>query len=415
MKMDQRCFVLALLLGMGLSLPAQDIGYFVTLGENNNPELQALRLRYDLAGEKVEEALALPDTQFDVGYFIPEMQTRTGAQRAKFSVRQMLPAFGQITAREAYASSMAETDYLDWVIGRRQLRLQIAQAYFELQAMSQQIGILKTQGTLLDAYREVALTSIATGRASAVDVLRIDIRKSEVEAQWQMVETRFRAASFAFFRLLNTAEAPISFTATQLPESLPEPDFPALGPLPELEKYGRLYESVVREEALNRKSATPSFMVGLDYILMSRLTDVEIMDNGMDMWMPMVSLSVPIFNGAYRSRTRQNEIRQATLKAEETARRNQLETLLQGAWQGQVSERIRFEAQTGNSTRTRQAIDLLLKQYETEQVDFSELLEMQEMELKLQLERTEALKGYLSQGALVNYLTAEQASGAEEK
>ncbi len=407
MKMQQWCIALLLLPGLSISLQAQEIGYFVTLGEANNPELRAMRLRYDLAGEKVEEAVALPDTQFDVGYFIPGMQTRTGAQRVKFSVRQMLPAFGQITAREAYVSSMAETDYLDWVIGRRQLRLQIAQGYFGLQAMRQQIDILQAQEALLDSYRAVALTSLETGRASAVDVLRLEIRKSDVVAQRQMLETQFKAASFAFFRLLNATETAMTFSVIHLPEALPESDFPALGPHPELEKYGRLYESVVREEALNRKSASPSFGVGLDYIVMSRLTDVEVMDNGMDMWMPMVSFSVPIFNGAYRSRTRQNEIRQAALKADETARRNQLETLLEGAWQGQVSERIRYEAQTGNSIRTRQAIDLLLKQYETEQVDFSELLEMQEMELKLQLERSEALKGYLNQGALVNYLIAE--------
>ncbi len=407
MKMQHRYLAVVLLLGFSIPFQAQDIGYFVNLGEANNPELRAMRLRYDLAGEKVEEAGALPDTQFDVGYFVPEMQTRTGAQRVRFSVRQMLPAFGQITAREAYASSMAETDYLDWVIGRRQLRLQIAQSYFGLQALRQQITILQAQGQLLDSYRAVALTSLETGRASAVDVLRLDIRKSDVEAQQQILETQFQAASFAFFRLVNATETGMSFMVTGLPESLPEPDFPALGPHPELEKYSRLYESVVKEEALNRKSSSPSFMVGLDYTVMSRLTDVEIMDNGMDMLMPMVSLSVPIFNGAYRSRTRQNEIRQAALKAEETARRNQLESLLEGAWQGQVSQRIRYEAQTGNSLRTRQAIDLLLKQYETEMVDFSELLEMQEMELKLQLERAEALKEYLNQGALVNYLTAE--------
>ncbi len=407
MNKQQLHLVLVLLLGLPISLQSQEIGYFVNLGEANNPELRAMRLRYDLAGEKVDEAGALPDTQFDVGYFVPEMQTRTGAQRVRFSVRQMLPAFGQITAREAYASSMAETDYLDWVIGRRQLRLQIAQGYFSLQALRQQIGILKAQGQLLDSYRAVALTSVETGRATAVDVLRLDIRKSDVDARQQMLEVEYKAAAFAFFRLLNATQTDMTFTVIHLPESLPEPEFPALGPHPELEKYGRLYESVVKEEALNRKSASPSFGVGLDYIVMSRLTDVEIMDNGMDMWMPMVSLSLPVFNGAYRSRTRQNEIRQATLKAEETARRNQLESLLEGAWQGQVSHRIRYEAQTGNSIRTRQAIDLLLKQYETEMVDFSELLEMQEMELNLQLERAEALKGYLSQGALVNYLTAE--------
>ena len=388
-------------------LEAQDLAYFIGLAENSNPQLEAMRLRTDLAGEKVEEARALPDTEFGVGVFIPEMQTRTGAQEARFSVRQMLPAFGQITAREAYAGSMAEAEYLDWVIARRQLRLQVAQGYYKLQAMQQQIAILKAQGQLLDSYREVALTSLQTGRASAVDVLRLEIRKNEVQAKWQVLENQYRAASFAFFRLLNVPETEMSFAVTELPEALPETDFPQVGPHPELEKYERLFESVVREETLNRKSSGPSFGIGLDYILMSRLTDVEIMDNGMDMWMPMVSFSLPLFNGAYRSRTRQNEIRQATLRAEEASRRNQLESLLAEAWQAQVADRIRYESHTANGLRTRQAIEILLKNYETDTVDFGELLEMQQMELMLLLERSEALEGYLSQGALVNYLSAE--------
>ena len=407
MKMKPLCFALVLILGLPFALPAQDIGYFVNLGETNNPELRALRLRYDLAGEKVEEAGALPDTEFGVGFYAPEMQTRTGAQTARFSIRQMLPAFGQITAREAYAASMAEAEYLDWVIARRQLRLQIAQGYFKLQAIRQQIGILRAQGQWLDSYREVALTSLETGRASAVDVLRLEIRKNEVEARWQVLENQYRAASFAFFRLLNVTETDIGFSVTELPETLPVPEFPELGPHPELEKYDRLYQSVVQEETLNRKSSGPSFGVGVDYVLMSRLTDIEIDDNGMDMFMPMVSLSVPLFNGSYRSRTRQNQLRQESLEASKTTRRNQLESLLEGAWQEQVSERIRFASQTQNSARTRQAIEILLKNYQTDTVDFSELLEMQQMELQWQLERSMALEGFLSQGALVNYLTQE--------
>ena len=67
-------------------LQAQDLAYFIGLAESNNPQLEAMRLRTDLAEEKVEEAGALPDTEFGIGVFIPEMQTRTGAQEARFSV-----------------------------------------------------------------------------------------------------------------------------------------------------------------------------------------------------------------------------------------------------------------------------------------------------------------------------------------
>ncbi|MDC6354945.1 MULTISPECIES: TolC family protein [unclassified Robiginitalea] len=396
-------FVLGVVSGMG----AQEIRYFFELAETNNPELRALRLRHDLAGEKVNEARALPDTEIGAGVFVSEPETRTGAQVVRFSVRQMLPWFGQITARENFASSMAEVEYLDWVIARRQLRLEVAQAYYRLQALRQQIGILEQQAVLLDSYREVALAAVEAGKASAVDVLRLEIRKNDVTARSQVLENQYESGAFAFFRLINATETAIGFMVTELPGELPEPDPPVLGPHPELEKYDRLFASVAREEALNRKSAAPKIGLGLDYIPVAERTDMVIPDSGKDIVMPMVSFSFPLFRSPYKSRTRQNEFRQAALEAEENARRNRLEGMLQQAWQGQRSARVRFATLTENSQNTRQAIEILLKNYQTQQADFGDLLEMQEMELKLELERTEAFASYLSQGALVNYLVAQ--------
>lgn len=386
---------------------AQELGYFIDQAEAHNPQLEALRLKYDIAGEKKVEAGALPDTEIGAGLFVSEPETRTGPQKARFSLRQMLPWFGSITARQEYAGSLAEVEYLDWVIARRKLRLEVAERYYELQGLRQKIDILGEQGRLLDSYREVALTSVETGRASMVDVLRIDIRKNDLSARQQVMEARYQARAFAFFKLLNTPETVMQFPMAVLPEELPEPQPPVLGPHPELEQFERLYESVTAEEALNRKSAGPNLGFGLDFIPVAERTDMVVPDNGKDIWMPMVSFSVPLFNTRYRSRTRQNQIRQESLEAGMASRRNQLESMLEGAWQGQLSERIRFTAQTENRARTRQAIEILLKNYQTDTADFSDLLEMQEMELKWQLERTEALAGYLSQGALVNYLTAE--------
>ena len=407
MKTNQIALALLFALGVGSGTDAQEIRYFFELAETNNPELRALRLRHDLAGEKVQEAGALPDTEIGAGVFLSEPETRTGPQVARFSVRQMLPWFGQITARQNFASSMAEVEYLDWVIARRQLRLEVARSYYELQALRQQIGILEQQAVLLESYREVALAAVEAGKASAVDVLRLEIRKNDVTARAQVLGNQYKSGAYAFFRLINATETAIGFMATDLPGELPEPDFPTLGPHPELEKYERLFASVAREEALNRKSAAPKIGLGLDYIPVAERTDMLIPDSGKDVVMPMVSFTFPLFRSPYKSRTRQNEFRQAALEAEENARRNRLEGMLQEAWQAQRSARVRFAALTQNSQNTRQAIEILLSSYQTQQADFGDLLEMQEMELQLELERTEAFANYLSQGALVNYLVAQ--------
>ena len=130
---------------------AQSLERYLQEAELNSPMIQALELRYNIAKEKVNEANTLPNTTIGAGYFISEPETRTGPQRAKFSVSQMLPWFGTITTRENYASSMADTEFAEIVIAKRKLALSVAQSYYKLygiqakqKVLGENIELLKT-------------------------------------------------------------------------------------------------------------------------------------------------------------------------------------------------------------------------------------------------------------------------------
>ena len=100
---------------------AQQLQTLIEGALTNSPEIQKFELQYNIASEKVNEANTIPNTQIGVGYFVSEPETRTGAQRAKVSLKQMLPWFGSITARENYMSSLADAKYEDIVIAKRKL------------------------------------------------------------------------------------------------------------------------------------------------------------------------------------------------------------------------------------------------------------------------------------------------------
>ncbi|MCK5440905.1 MAG: TolC family protein, partial [Maribacter sp.] len=70
---------------------AQSLESYLGEAEANNPEVQAFELRYNIAKEKVVQADALPNTEVSAGFFVSEPETRTGAQKARFSIKQMLP------------------------------------------------------------------------------------------------------------------------------------------------------------------------------------------------------------------------------------------------------------------------------------------------------------------------------------
>jgi hypothetical protein len=77
-------------------------------------------------------------------------------------------------------------------------------------------------------------------------------------------------------------------------------------------------------------------------------------DNGKDIVMPMVSVSIPIFNKKYKSQTKQNELEQQEITAQKQERLNTLETLLSKAINERISARISYATQTKNLKQAKQ-------------------------------------------------------------
>ncbi len=393
------------LITMG-AVHGQTLESYIQEAEANNPEVRAFEIRYNISKEKVEEADALPNTDISAGIFTSEPETRTGAQKARFSIKQMLPWFGTITARENYATSLAEVDYLDMVITRRKLRLSVSQSYYSLFATVEKQEVLDGNIRLLKTYERLALTSLETGNASAVDVLRLQIRQNELQEQKEVLQTVYEAEQVRFNNLLNRGEN----MDIALVDSLPVLDNPEtlaseLELHPELEKYDRLYESAAESEILNQKEANPIIGFGLDYIPVADRAGMDFSDNGKDILMPMVSLSIPIFNNKYRSRSLQNELRQEEISVLKIERRNQLKTILSEAVNAKESALIKYNTQRKNLERASNAEEILIKNYETGTIDFNDVLDIQELQLKFQLNQIEAVRNYYSQMAIINYLT----------
>lgn len=384
---------------------AQTLESYIEEAEANNPEVQAFEIKYNISKEKVAEANALPNMEVSAGVFVSEPETRTGAQKARLSIKQMLPWFGTITARENYASSLAEVDYLDIAITKRKLRLSVSQSYYKLYTIKEQQNILEQNIQLLRTYERLALTSVEVGNASAVDVLRLQIRQNELQEQQDILTQKLLSERGVFNNLLNRGEA----LEIDVVDSLVIDDefgqvTAELNLHPELEKYDRLYESVTQSEVLNQKEANPNLVFGLDYIPVADRPNMDFSDNGKDILMPMVSLSIPIFNTQYQSRSLQNKLRQEEINARKADRRNLLETVLNTAISEVEAARIKYCTQLKNLERAKDAEEILIKNYETGTIDFNDVLDIQELQLKFQMTQIEAIRNYYSQLSVINYL-----------
>ncbi|MEJ1223722.1 TolC family protein [Sediminicola sp. 1XM1-17] len=383
----------------------QTLESFLEQAENNNPELQAFVLRYNISKEKINEANTLGNTEVSAGLFVSEPETRTGAQKARFSVKQMVPWFGSITARENYISALSEVDYLDMVIIKRKLRLSVSQSYYRLYAIKKQQELLEENIVLLKTYEKLALTSVEVGNASAVDVLRLQIRQNELLAQKDVLVLDYVSEESLFNNLLNREEELQIDLADNLSVIEEHKDLTWDVQLhPELLKYDRLYESVTQSEILNRKETNPDLGFGLDYIPVAERNDMTFSDNGKDIIMPMVTVSIPIFNSKFKSRTVQNSLRQEEISAQKMNQKNKLKTLLSKAISSRESARIKYNIQEKNYRQAKDAEEILIKNYETGTINFNDVLEIQELQLKIQMNQIEAVKNYYMESALINYL-----------
>ena len=387
-------------------LGAQELQSLISESLLNSPKIKKFELQYRIASEKVNEVNTLPNTDFGVGYFISEPETRTGAQRFKVSIKQRLPWFGSIIARENYINSLAFTKYEDITIAKRKLIVSVSKSYYKLATNTAKKAILKNNIKLLKTYETLALKSVEVGKASVVDVLLLQIRTNEIQQLIRFLEQQYISEQTNFNKLLNRDKDTAINTLNAL--DIPSVDF-EMNPEklvfhPELLKYDKLYQSIEKSELLNQKENKPMIGFGLDYVNVSNRTDLNFSDNGKDILMPMLSISIPIFNTTYKSKTKQNELQQQEFLVQKQDRLNALEVLLDNAINNRVFARVSYETQVKNLKQAKNAEEILVKNYETGMIDFKEILDIQELQLKFEMNTIESVNNYFIQTTIINYL-----------
>lgn len=402
--MKNSIVIITLLFVSGFS-QAQVLDDLIQEAFSNSPEIQKVDLQYKIASEKVNEAHSLPNTNLNFGYMAVAPEMDMPMERFTASVMQMLPWFGTISARENYATSMAEAQYVEVAIAKRKLALAISERYYLLYDLQAKQEILDKNIALLQTYESLALTSLEVGKASAVDVLRLQIRQNELRQEKKVLIQQNQGIQAAINSLMNR---PYDFKVVvadslEMPEKESLYSYERLNINPELLKYDKLYQSMEQAEVLNQKESAPMLGFGIEYT--NQEDSPMITSSYKDMVMPMVSLSIPIFNNKYKSQTRQNEMRKQEIQFQKEERLNVLKADLSKAISQQNQARIQFSTQKLNLKQAENAEEILIKNYETGTIDFKDVLDIQELQLKFQMAQIESIKLYYTQWAIINYLT----------
>ncbi len=384
---------------------AQDLENLIQEALSNNPEIQKFDYLYQIASEKVNEVNSLPNTDFNFGVMAIAPEMDMPMEQFSASVMQMLPWFGTISARQNYAASMADAQFVEVTIAKRKLALSVSQFYYLLYEIGAKQEVLTKNIALLKTYERLALTSLEVGKASAVDVLRLQIRQNELQQEKEVLIQRSKGIQAAMNSLMNREHnmAVSVVSSLEIPKDDSFYSYGSLSVNPELLRYDKLYQSVEQAELLNQKESGPMVGVGVQYI--NQENSPMITSSYKDMVMPMLSLSIPIFNNKYRSQTKQNELRKQQIHSQKEERLNVLTADLSKAIAQRNESRIKFNTQEENLKQAEDAEEILIKNYETGTINFNDVLDIQELQLKFQMAQIETIKLYYVQSALINYLT----------
>jgi outer membrane protein, heavy metal efflux system len=389
---------------------AQTLDDYFKIAAENNPGLQSSYKEFEAAMQKVPQVNALPDPTFSFGYFLSPVETRVGPQRAKFSLTQMFPWFGSLKARGDAATLMAEARYQAFLDARNRLYFQVTAAYFPLYELNKWKQIEQENIDILESYKTIATTKFENGRGSMVDVLRVDIMLKDAETRLQILNDKEKPLLSSFNNLLNRdeneqVEVVDSLSVEHLPSEISTDSLLMRNPaLAELELKTRASEA---SEVVAQKQGLPNVGIGLDYVVVGKSSAMTSADNGKDVLMPMVSVSIPLFRKKYKAAEREAQLMQESFSLQ---KENVLNTL--------VSEfdRTRFTLQeqqqlinlyNGQISTIRQSLNLLFTAYGNSGKEFEEVLRMQQQLLQYEKNKATALAEFQVALAKINYLTAK--------
>ncbi|WP_459211561.1 TolC family protein [Aquimarina rhabdastrellae] len=399
-------FTVLLIFNVMTIAKAQTLHEYIAEAMENNPELKAIESTYQEKEKAIDAAYSLPNTTVGIGYFVSEPETRTGAQKARVSAEQKLPWFGTLQAKASEAKAISEVEKNQVEVTKRKITLAIKKSYYKLYALKAKENILEQQKTILKQTREVVLAALENNKATAIDVLKINITENEIKDEIEKLKGAILNEELQFNALLNRDgfEQLVIPNNLIIPEEEPTLTIGEVEYHPELLKYDLIHEVVNQQQRVNKKESLPSIGVGLDYVVVEERPNQVFNDNGKDIWMPKISMSIPIFNKKYNTKNKTLAIAQERVDYERTSTQNKLRQILEKAINDRITTRINYDTQQKNIQQIEEAEKIAIGAYQAEKIAFEEILELQQMRLKFEKKKVEIIQNYFIQTAIINYL-----------
>lgn len=388
-------------------LYGQSLNEFLVEAASNNPSLQADYKIFEIAIEEIQIAGALPDPGLSFGYFISPVETRVGAQQARVSLKQRIPWFGTLKIRKNIAALQAEKKYQQFIDHRNLLYKKVKSSYYALCEIKLHIEYLKHNLEILNEYKQLATIHFSNGEGAMSDVIRVDIMFDNLQTDLMLRKKQLSSMEIAFHYLLNrssTVNFEIDDELDNNESVLLIMDASVSEQHPKL-KMAELDTQLSDEnEIMAKKNNLPAMSIGLDYVLVNERVDMDVVDNGKDAFMPMVSFSLPLHRKKNKALKRQAILLKEASELQKISMRNELLDSYETHNYNQLYAFEKINLYEKQIDKTKRLIRLLYTAYSNTGNDFEDILNMQQQLLKYEMAKITSIKEFYISTSELEYL-----------
>lgn len=255
------------------------------------------------------------------------------------------------------------------------------------------------------------------GSSGMSEVLRIQMEIAELENNIESILSQIDAEAAAFNALLNRA----SDRKVHLPDSItPIPFSLDVALTAEQISLNNPMLAMIDEEAsahkakaeMDKKMSYPMLGIGLQYSVIGKRMDMghaglPVTDmNGMDMFMPMVSISLPIYRSKYKAQQKESNIRWQASRQQYADTQNTLQTELYRTRHllDDASRKIGLYEKQSRLAQT--TYHLLVQEFVSGKTDLTDVIQVQRQLLDYRLKKAEAVAEYNTMVASIQKLVS---------
>lgn len=285
-----------------------DVGFYVELALERNPELLAAQHGVAANAEVIPQVTALDDPML-ADTFMPiddhSVQTAAGRGPNTLSLSQRFPWFGKLRVRGEVAEQ--ETQMALTRLAQSQLKVteDVYLAYYELYFNQRAIEITESDKVILEDLLKFAEARYRTGEASQQDVLRAQVELEQLEDRLITLHRQFQQSQADLAKILHTSPE-TDFRAAELdvpsaPEEIDQLYEAAIRCRPELQE--RLY-AIVRDERLGelaRLQYYPDVTLGVGWQAIAADAALSPVANGNDNVAFGIGVNLPIWRDKLRA------------------------------------------------------------------------------------------------------------------